>query len=240
MVSTDERNQQTAYGVRVGQGGEDVVNMAVESDSEGGMIAKNPKVMNVLTFIPQVIQFAQRVHIFNRLLEFDRDTYYSVTEGGQSVFAAMMGQGSIHMRVHRDNLVEDAYRALEGAGAKIKGRIQVEFISHHNTVEAGIDGGGLFKEFLDAFSKSIFGGTNQAAPSSAAATTSTSSSSSGSSSNTAIDLTSTNTSVTTSSTPPPYFIPTSSQLLTINPDLSVRGLVVTPGRSASVAHSARG
>ncbi len=47
----------------------------------------------IVTFPLQVIPFPQRLHIFNRLLEFDRDTYYSVTEGGQSAFAAMMGQG---------------------------------------------------------------------------------------------------------------------------------------------------
>lgn len=40
-------------------------------------------------------------------------------------------------------------------GSRLKGRVQVEFISEEGLAEAGIDGGGLFKEFLDAFAKTI-------------------------------------------------------------------------------------
>jgi ubiquitin-protein ligase E3 C len=34
--------------------------------------------------------------------------------------------------------------------------VQVEFISEQGYREAGIDGGGLFKEFIDSFSKAAF------------------------------------------------------------------------------------
>jgi hypothetical protein len=59
--------------------------------------------------------------------------------------------GSVQVKVHRDTLVEDAFLGLRQAGSRLKGRVQVEFIG-----EAGIDGGGLFKEFIDSFLKAAF------------------------------------------------------------------------------------
>ena len=57
----------------------------------------------------------------------------------------------MQVKVHRDSIVEDAFLGLRQAGGRLKGRVQVEFIG-----EAGIDGGGLFKEFIDAFLKAAF------------------------------------------------------------------------------------
>eukprot|EP01035_Chromulina_nebulosa_P018995 gene18995-24813_t len=38
----------------------------------------------------------------------------------------------------------------------LKGRIRVQFLSETGTEEAGIDGGGLFKDFIDSFMKTAF------------------------------------------------------------------------------------
>jgi hypothetical protein len=59
--------------------------------------------------------------------------------------------GSVQVKVHRDTIVEDAFLGLRQAGSRLKGRVKVEFIG-----EAGIDGGGLFKEFIDSFLKAAF------------------------------------------------------------------------------------
>jgi hypothetical protein len=59
--------------------------------------------------------------------------------------------GSVQVKVHRDSIVEDAFLGLRQAGGRLKGRVQVEFMG-----EAGIDGGGLFKEFIDSFLKTAF------------------------------------------------------------------------------------
>jgi len=58
--------------------------------------------------------------------------------------------------VRRDHIVEDAFDELFTAGDKLKGRVQVEFITDQGLSEAGIDGGGLFKEFIDLFAKAAF------------------------------------------------------------------------------------
>jgi len=62
----------------------------------------------------------------------------------------------IQARVRRATLVQDAFQALNNAGKKIKMRIQVSFVSEQGTEEAGIDGGGLFKEFMDNLAKQGF------------------------------------------------------------------------------------
>ena len=63
--------------------------------------------------------------------------------------------GTQHIQVRRDRLVLDAFDKLNN-GKDLKRRIQVEFISEQGYAEAGIDGGGLFKEFVDSFSKACY------------------------------------------------------------------------------------
>lgn len=41
-------------------------------------------------------------------------------------------------------------------GPKLKSRISISFIDEFGLVEAGIDGGGVFKEFLTALSREAF------------------------------------------------------------------------------------
>lgn len=42
------------------------------------------------------------------------------------------------------------------AGAALKGRVQVTFVNQHGVEEAGIDGGGVFKEYMDLLTKRAF------------------------------------------------------------------------------------
>jgi ubiquitin-protein ligase E3 C len=65
--------------------------------------------------------------------------------------------GGVAVHVRRDQIIQDAYDGLASLPEKrLKGRIQIEFISEQGLQEAGIDGGGLFKAFLDAFMKAAF------------------------------------------------------------------------------------
>jgi ubiquitin-protein ligase E3 C len=64
-----------------------------------------------------------------------------------------------HADIRRENLFEDAFRQFYPLGERLKEPIQITFIDKFDTVEAGIDGGGVMKEFLtsiinDAFSPS--------------------------------------------------------------------------------------
>lgn len=50
--------------------------------------------------------------------------------------------------MRRQHLSEDAFAHLNGLGAGLKGTIEIVFIDENGVEEAGIDGGGLFKELL--------------------------------------------------------------------------------------------
>lgn len=41
-------------------------------------------------------------------------------------------------------------------GSALKGRVQVTFMNQHGVEEAGIDGGGVFKEYMDLLTKRAF------------------------------------------------------------------------------------
>jgi len=117
---------------------------------------KNVKVKSVLTFIPQVIPFKQRVSVLQALLETDRRNYNSTASRftNNNQFMGFGGGPMTRIRVHRDQIVQDSFRELSALGHRMKGLIQVEFVNDQGMQEAGIDGGGLFKEFMDSFAKS--------------------------------------------------------------------------------------
>ena len=58
------------------------------------------------------------------------------------------GPQPIQITVRRDHLLEDGFSALKGVGSKIKGKLQVSFVNL-GVMEAGLDHGGLVKEFLE-------------------------------------------------------------------------------------------
>lgn len=127
--------------------------------AEGDFYVRNSNVKMVLFFIPQVIPFKQRVALFQSLVEYDKINYYHSLGSGMNPFAMGLGlQYNIRANIRRgDHLIEDAVKELNNVpGYKLKGKIQIEFISEQGYQEAGIDGGGIFKEFMDLFAKFTF------------------------------------------------------------------------------------
>ena len=108
------------------------------------MITKAQKVVNV---VPFVIPFELRVKMFRAFIAEDRK-------------ANNLDASYIHpearITVHRSSIFEDGYAHLNALGYKLKGRIAITFISEHGLKEAGVDGGGVFKEFLTALSLQAF------------------------------------------------------------------------------------
>ncbi|CAM9141311.1 unnamed protein product [Ectocarpus sp. 8 AP-2014] len=101
----------------------------------------------VLANIPQVVPFFQRVGIFRQMIDAEREEHQ-----GSLAFA----RGSSRIRVSRDSLYEDSAEALTKLGSFLKGRVQVTFMNQHGVEEAGIDGGGVFKEYMDLLTKRAF------------------------------------------------------------------------------------
>ena len=53
-------------------------------------------------------------------------------------------------------MYKDSYDQLDELGGGLRGRVQVSLVSAHGTAEAGIDGGGVFKEYMDVLVQDAF------------------------------------------------------------------------------------
>jgi len=128
------------------------------NDAGGDALAsafKDAKMALVLTFIPMAMPFSRRVNLFNSLLESDK----ARTQDETASFRQMMmnfedgEEGEMSSRekvtIRRDALYSDSKRRLNNLGKRLRKRVQVTFVNKHGQEEAGIDGGGVFKEFLD-------------------------------------------------------------------------------------------
>ena len=61
-----------------------------------------------------------------------------------------------HAKIRRKHEFEDAYEQFYGLGADLKEPIQITFVDEFDIVEAGIDGGGVTKEFLTSVTSEAF------------------------------------------------------------------------------------
>lgn len=95
--------------------------------------------MDVLTNMAFFIGFEDRVKCFHALIERERREYAN---------PFVIQQSTAHSRIRREHVLDDAFKAFAHTGSSFKDRILVEFYSEDGGLEAGIDGGGLTKEFL--------------------------------------------------------------------------------------------
>jgi ubiquitin-protein ligase E3 C len=61
-----------------------------------------------------------------------------------------------HAKIRRDQVFDDAFEAFYQLGEGLKEPIQITFVDKFDTVEAGIDGGGVTKEFLTSITNEAF------------------------------------------------------------------------------------
>ncbi|KAJ3269114.1 hypothetical protein HDV01_001848 [Terramyces sp. JEL0728] len=92
----------------------------------------------ILLNVPFLIQFEERVGIF------------------QSSFPNPDGLRGKNVEIRRGHVFEDGFKHMNVLGKGLTQRIQITFIAPDGTAEAGIDGGGLFKEFLNELIKEAF------------------------------------------------------------------------------------
>ncbi|KAL7665473.1 HECT-type E3 ubiquitin transferase [[Candida] zeylanoides] len=95
---------------------------------------------DILQNLPFFIPFKDRVRTFQALIERDRAT---LGAGGFSVY-----QTKLQADIRREHLLEDAFAQFHRAGANFKHTLSVTFYNAYGGQEAGIDGGGITKEFL--------------------------------------------------------------------------------------------
>ena len=131
--------------------------------------------LEILQNMPFFIPFITRVEIFHEFVLLDktrrRGGFVDPDEWRMSVFAtsdvrglsfqdAMNDDLSIlgrqHATVKRDSIFEDAFEKFQELGEGLKEPIQITFVDQFDTPEAGIDGGGVTKEFLTSITKEAF------------------------------------------------------------------------------------
>jgi len=136
---------------------EEITGTELENDALADTF-RDPKMARVLTSIPQAIPFDRRVKLFNSLLNADKLKTQDESADFRRAIARMMERGDDNdmdiggrerVEIHRDAMYKDSFSQLNGLGRRLKSKVQVTMINKHGTQEAGIDGGGVFKEFLD-------------------------------------------------------------------------------------------
>jgi ubiquitin-protein ligase E3 C len=120
------------------------------NEAMAGVGLGSRKVSMVLTVVPQVLPFDHRVRLFQQLIEKDKE---SLGIGSGS----FLGGSVVHdVTIDRSSVYEDAFDQLDPLGPRLKGRVRVTFASDLGYAEAGIDGGGLFKDFMDGLTETAF------------------------------------------------------------------------------------
>ncbi|CAG8528220.1 16186_t:CDS:10, partial [Cetraspora pellucida] len=101
--------------------------------------------LGVLHNIPFVIPFDERVKIFRQFIRNDRERHI------HAIF-----EPRTRVTIHRSKIFEDGFDQLNAMGARLKNPVAIQFIDEFGIQEAGIDGGGLFKEFLTSLTRIAF------------------------------------------------------------------------------------
>jgi len=105
----------------------------------------------VLEEIPHVLPFTDRVELLHNVIQNDqaqrRETRGPWAQAGMQ-----------RHQIRRNFLVEDGFAAFEGLSDEggLRDVFRVEFIAPDGQPESGVDGGGLFKEFMVTLNRAMF------------------------------------------------------------------------------------
>ncbi|VFQ60995.1 unnamed protein product [Cuscuta campestris] len=107
---------------------------------------ENTRVNDILKQAPFLVPFTSRAKIFNFKLASSRER-----NGSQAVFARTK------LKIRRDHILEDSFDQLNKlSDDDLRGLIRVTFINEFGVEEAGIDGGGIFKDFMENITRAAF------------------------------------------------------------------------------------
>uniref|UniRef100_A0A6B2EKV0 Ubiquitin-protein ligase E3C n=1 Tax=Phlebotomus kandelakii TaxID=1109342 RepID=A0A6B2EKV0_9DIPT len=114
------------------------------------MTAKQIRSIKILKEIPFTISFNSRVLMFQELLTVDK-----MRAQGES--HRFFVEPRVHITVRRSHLYEDAFNHLAYENEPdFHGKFKVQMINAAGLEEVGIDGGGIFREFLSELLKTAF------------------------------------------------------------------------------------
>jgi len=114
------------------------------------LTTKEVRLATVLRELPFTISFSQRVLVFQNLIQRDKQEH----QGDRVNF--MQGP-HIDLLVRRNYIYEDSYDKLSRDNEpNLRLKMRVQLVNAAGLDEAGIDGGGLFREFLSQLLKAAF------------------------------------------------------------------------------------
>ncbi|KAL2634369.1 hypothetical protein R1flu_005848 [Riccia fluitans] len=107
---------------------------------------ENTRAQYLLRKAPFLVPFTDRVRIYTSQLTAARQQ-----SSHQTPFSRM------RVRIRRDRIIEDAFAQLNPLTEDVlKGTIRVTFVNELGVEEAGVDGGGIFKDFMENITKAAF------------------------------------------------------------------------------------
>ncbi|KAG5338592.1 hypothetical protein C0989_006883 [Termitomyces sp. Mn162] len=107
--------------------------------------------LGVLNNIPFAIPFDVRVSVFRHFVVNDAVARASSRDHRETFF---YGNGRHRVQIRRGSVAQDGFDRL--ADADLKAPLEIVFIDQFGAEEAGIDGGGVFKEFFTSLCKEVF------------------------------------------------------------------------------------
>ncbi|CUA75157.1 ubiquitin-protein ligase E3 C [Rhizoctonia solani] len=110
----------------------------------------------ILTHIPFSIPFDVRVQVFRQYVAKDWKDVAQRVRNGEMDSMSSRRRGRANAVVRRGRVAEDGFKALSNMRTDMKLPISITFIDQWGQEEAGIDGGGVFKEFLTSLVKEVF------------------------------------------------------------------------------------
>ncbi|KAH3832184.1 hypothetical protein DPMN_105462 [Dreissena polymorpha] len=119
---------------------------------EGGPPLSNRDVKNlvILTELPFVVAFHERVKIFHKFLQKDKEEFETET-------IPFIGPRSVSVMIRRNYIYEDAFEKLSlDNEPNLKYKMHVQLVNAAGMDEAGKDRGGIFREFLGQLLKTGF------------------------------------------------------------------------------------
>ncbi|KAM0043757.1 putative ubiquitin-protein ligase E3B/C [Helianthus debilis subsp. tardiflorus] len=109
-------------------------------------MTENTRAYDILKQAPFLVPFTSRVKLFTSQLAAIKERHGSHSLFNRSSF-----------KIRRDHILEDAFSQLSTlAEEDLRGVIRVTFVNEFGVEEAGIDGGGIFKDFMENITRAAF------------------------------------------------------------------------------------